>query len=168
MGCTHRELVMNSFHVFSAVCLSKLLHKQSDTYIFVVINFAALTQASDFRIERRRVVFLCWMQSSKLGSLRLQIASRLNAHSPTDWAIEDQARTWTQQPVSMVSKHSAHLTTLPIGFCTWLWRYTCFLLLILMIWHRQTLFESKSDQLSVSAKCRIRSWEVWETKSLAN
>ena len=49
-------------------------------YMFVV-NFDALAQASDFRIERRQVVFLCWMQDSKLGSLRHQFASRLNAHS---------------------------------------------------------------------------------------
>ena len=32
-------------------------------YMFVV-NFDALAQASDFRIERRQVVFLCWMQDS--------------------------------------------------------------------------------------------------------
>ena len=43
-------------------------------------------------IERRQVVFLCWMQDSKLGSLRHQFASRPNAHSQTDWAIEDQAK----------------------------------------------------------------------------
>ena len=151
MGCTHRELVIKSFHVFSFGCLSKLLHKQSDTYLFVVINFAALAQASGFRIERRQVVFLCWMQNSKLGSLRHQIASRLNAHSQTGWGKEDQAITWTQQPVPMVSEYSAHLTTLPIGFCTWLWRYTC-LLLILKLWHKQTVFELKGDQLSSFAK----------------
>ena len=45
-------------------------------------------------------------------------------------------------------EHSAHLTSLPIGFPTWLWRYTCLLLLILRLWHRQA----------------IRSWEVWDTK----
>ena len=59
--------------------------------MFVVVNFDALAQASDFRMERRQVVLLCWMQDSKLGSLRHQFASRLNAHSQTDWAIEDQA-----------------------------------------------------------------------------
>ena len=31
----------------------------------------------------------------------------------------------------MISKHSAHSTSLPVGFRTWLWRYTCLLLLIL-------------------------------------
>ena len=39
------------------------IHTYIHTYIFVV-NFDALAQASDFRIERRQVVFLCWMQDS--------------------------------------------------------------------------------------------------------
>ena len=38
-------------------------------YIFVVVNFDALAQASDFRIERRQVVFLCRMQDSNPGGL---------------------------------------------------------------------------------------------------
>ena len=33
-------------------------------YIFVVVNFDALAQTSDIRIERRQVVFLCWRQDS--------------------------------------------------------------------------------------------------------
>ena len=31
-------------------------------YISVVVNFDALAQASDIQMERRQVVFLCWMQ----------------------------------------------------------------------------------------------------------
>ena len=50
------------------------------------------------------------MQYSNLESLRHQIASRPNAQSKTDWAIEDQAKTWIQQPVPKMSEHSAHLT----------------------------------------------------------
>ena len=46
-----------------------LSHLALAIYIFVVINFDALAQASDFRIERRQVVFLCWMQDSNPGSL---------------------------------------------------------------------------------------------------
>ena len=57
-----------------------------------VVNCDALAQASYFRIERRQVVFLSWMQDSDLGSLRHQIARKLNAHSQTNWAIEDQAK----------------------------------------------------------------------------
>ena len=63
--------------------------------------------------------FLCRMQDSNLEVSRLLFASRLNAPSQTDWAIEDQAKkTWTQQPVLMMSEHSAHLTSLPCGFRT--------------------------------------------------
>ena len=61
-------------------------------YIFVVVNFDALAQASDFRIERRQLVFLCWEQDSNPGGLWNPIFSRLNACWQTDWAIEDQAK----------------------------------------------------------------------------
>ena len=181
-------------------------------YRFVVVNFDALTQASDIRIERRQVVFLCWRQDSnpsgsqtpnrqqtecpltnrlsyrgsskklnstahrqaifeskgdKLSSsaecrirthqgLRHQLACRLNARWQTDWAIENQAKTWIRQPAPMISEHSAHSTPLPFGISTWLWRYTCLLLLVSMLWHRQAIFESKGDKLSSSAECRIR------------
>ena len=130
------------------------------------VNVDALAQASDFQIERRQVVFLYWVQDSKLGSLRHQITSRLKAHSQTDWAIEDLEKK-TQQPVPMVNEHSAHLTSLPIAFRTWLWLYTS-LLLILMLWRRQAIFKLKGDKLSSSVGCRTRSWEVWDTKSPAD
>ena len=61
-------------------------------YIFVVVNFDALAQASDIRIERRQVVFLCWRQDLNPEGLRHLFASRLNACWQTDWAIEDQAK----------------------------------------------------------------------------
>ena len=35
-------------------------HLALPTYVFVVVNFDALAQANDIRIERRQVVFLCW------------------------------------------------------------------------------------------------------------
>ena len=60
-------------------------------YIFVVVNSDALAQASDIQIERRQVVFLCWMQDLNPGPQH-KIASRLNARWETDWAIEDQAK----------------------------------------------------------------------------
>ena len=87
--------------------------------------------------------------------LRHQIASRLNARWQTDWAIEDQAKTWTRQLVPMISEHSAHLAPLSVDFRTWLWRYTYLLLLISMLWHRQAIFKSKGDKLCSSAECRI-------------
>ena len=109
------------------------------------------------------------MQDSNPEGLWNPIFSRLNACWQTDWAIEDQAKkTWTRQPVPMISKHSAHLTPLPFGIRTWLWRYTYLLLLISMLWHRQAIFESKGDKLSSSAECRIRTRRVSETQSSAD
>ena len=78
---------------------------------------------------------------------------------PADKPIElsrIKLKTWTRQPVPMISQHSAHSTPLPFGIRTWLWRYTCLLLLISMLWRRQGLFKSKGDKLLSSAECRIR------------
>ena len=64
-------------------------------------------------------------------------------------------KTWTRQPVPMISEHSAHLTPQSVDFRTWLWRYTYLLLLISMLWHRQAIFKSKGDKLCSSAECRL-------------
>ena len=77
------------------------------------------------------------------------------ADKPTELSTI-KLKTRTRQPVPRISKHSAHSTLLPIGFRTWLWRYTCLLLLISMLWHRQAIFEWKGDKLSSSAEGRIR------------
>ena len=67
-------------------------HPALAIYIFVVVNFDALAQARDFRLERRQVVFLCGMQDSNPEGLWNPISSRLNACWQTNWAIEDQAK----------------------------------------------------------------------------
>ena len=46
--------------------------------------------------------------------------------------------------------------------------HTYLLLLISMLWHRQAIFESKGDELSSSAECRIRTQRVSETQSPAD
>ena len=77
-------------------------------YIFVVVNFDALAQASDIRIERRQVVFLCWRQDSNPEGLRHLFASRLNECLLTNrLSYRGSSKTWTRQPVPMISKHSA-------------------------------------------------------------
>ena len=43
---------------------SWLSHLALAMYMFVVVNFDALAQASEIRIGRRQIVFLCWMQDS--------------------------------------------------------------------------------------------------------
>ena len=115
-----------------------------------------MAQTSDIWIERRQIVFLCWMQDSNPRSqtpirqrTECLLTNRLNYRGSS-------LKTWTRQPVPMISKHSAHSTSLRVGFRTWLWRYTYLLLLISMLWHRQAIFESKGDKLSSSAECRIR------------
>ena len=99
--------------------------------MFVVCNFDALAQKSVIRIERRQVVFLCWMKYSKLrvsrrpGDInvccfrRLKIPigqqTEIQPYKPTKLS-RLKLETWTQQPIPMMSEHSAHLTLLPFGF----------------------------------------------------
>ena len=83
--------------------------------------------------------------------------------SPADWMLADKQtelsriklKTWTWQPVPMISEHSSHLVQLSVDFRTWLWRYTYLLLLISMLWHRQAIFKSKGDKLCSSAEYMI-------------
>ena len=89
------------------------------------------------------------------------LADWMTTHKPTELS-RNKLNTWPQQPVPMMSKHSAHLTSLPFGFHTWLWRHTCSLL-ISMLWHRQAILESRGDKLSSSAECRIRTPESPKT-----
>ena len=129
------------------------IHPYIHTYIFVV-NFDALAQASDIQIERRQVVFLCWKQDLNPGS---QTSNRQQTECSLTNRLSYRGssyKTWTRQPVPMISEHSAHLTPLSVDFRTWLWRYT-YLLLISMLWHRQAIFKSKGDKLCSSAESRI-------------
>ena len=61
MNSTARPYDQRAFSplVPSAIWLSQLA---LTIYMFVVVNFDALAQASDLQIEMRQVVFLCWMQ----------------------------------------------------------------------------------------------------------
>ena len=59
----------NDQQAFSPVDLtaSWLSHLALAIYMFVVVNFDALAQASDSKIERRQDVFLCWMPDLNPG-----------------------------------------------------------------------------------------------------
>ena len=127
--------------------VSWLSHLALAMNIFVVVNFDALAQASDIQIERRQVVFLCWMQDLKPGSQKTKWpANWMLADKPTELS-RIKLKTWTQQPVPMISDYSAHLTPLSVDVRTWLWQYTYLLLLISMLCHRQAIFQSKGDKL---------------------
>ena len=167
-----RGSIKNSLNSISRPCdkrafspldftVGRLLHQALAIYmyIFVGINFDALAQESGFRIEKRQIAFLWWMQVSKLGSFRHQLASRLTHPTPTHPP--------TLHKPTALSRIKQRLKLSPPNFIH-AHIHTCFLLLILMLWHRQTIFESKGDKLSSSAKCRVRSWEVWNMKSPAD
>ena len=83
-----------------------LSHLALAIYMFVVVNFVALAQTSGFRIGRKQIVFLCWMQDSNPGSLepylqqtechltnRLslpRIKQKLQLNSPSLWSASIQ------------------------------------------------------------------------------
>ena len=120
--------------------------------MFVSVNFDALAQASDIRIERRQVVFLCWRQDSNPSGSQTPNRPQTEYPLTNRLSYRGSSKTWTRQPVPMISEHSAHSTPQPFGIRTWLWRYTCLFLLISMLWYRQAIFESKGHKLSSSAE----------------
>ena len=108
-------------------------HYQMETYIFV--NFDALAQASDFRIEGRRVVFVWliqdwnpWSPTPNRQQTECLLTNRLSYRGSSQKNLKSTARPYAV----MISEHSTTLTPLPVGFRTWLWRYICLLLLISM------------------------------------
>ena len=114
-------------------------------YMFVVVNFDYLAQASDIRIERRQVVLLCWMQDSNPGS---QTPNRQQTECPLTNRLSyrgSSKKTWIRQPVPMISEHSAH-PHCQLAFATGSGDIRL-LLLISMLWHRRAIFESKGDKL---------------------
>ena len=60
--------------------LNWLSHLALAIYMFVVVNFDALAQASDIRIERRQVVFLCWRQDSVYIYIYIYIYTHIHIH----------------------------------------------------------------------------------------
>ena len=111
---------------------SWLSHLPLAIYIFLVVNFDALAQASDIQRKETSCVPL-------LNAGFEPVAP--DTKSPADWMLADKPtelsriklKTWTRQPVPMICEHSAHLTPLSVDFRTWLWPYTYLLLLISML-----------------------------------
>ena len=147
----------------------------SETIITTSVNHSVYLLLLISMLWHRQVIF-----ESKGDKLFSSAESRIRTQgvsetqSSADWMPADKPtelsriklKTWTRQPVPMISKHSAHLTPLPFGVHTWLWRYTYLLLLISMLWHRQVIFESKGDKLSSSAESRIRTYFVQKYRNL--
>ena len=108
--------------------------------IYIYAKFDAVAQASDYRIEKRQVVFLCWMQDSIPQGLWNRISSRLNARWQSDWAIEDQAKNlnstagpYDQRAFGPLDPTAVWPSHLALAICI-------FAVVISMLWHRQPNF----------------------------
>ena len=85
-----------------------------DIHICCLILIVLWHWEVSFWNEKNQVVFLCWMQDWNLAILRHQFSSRLNAHSQTDWAVEDQANDeWAFSPLNFVCVR--------VRMCVWVW-----------------------------------------------
>ena len=65
---THISFTVHKLCRYNNEQATKQTKAINNSYIFVVVNFDALAQASDIQIERQQVVFLCWMQDLNPGS----------------------------------------------------------------------------------------------------
>ena len=96
--------------------VSWLSHLALAIYIFVVVNFDALAQGK--RYSNRKETSCVSLQNAgfELGVPETK--------SPADWMLADKPtelsriklKTWTRQPVPMISEHSAHLTHCQLTF----------------------------------------------------
>ena len=138
------------------------LHLALAIYIFVVYTY--LLSLISMLWHRQAIFESKGDKLSSYAECKIRTQRVSETQSPADWMPADKLtelsriklKTWTRQPVPMISEHSAHLTPQPFGIRTWLWRYTCMLLFISLLWHRQAIFKWKGDKLSSSAECRIR------------
>ena len=93
-------------------------------YMFVVVNFDALAQASNIRIERRQVVFLCWRQDSNPSGSQTPNRQQTECptHSPalilTHWTLGDFKEILINFQCNSSHWWMCHLVTLPSGIVT--------------------------------------------------
>ena len=92
--------------------------------MFVVVNFDALAQAGDIRIERRQVVFLCWMRDSNPRSqtpIRQQtecpLTNRLSYRGSSLKNSNSTARPCDQQAFSPLDLTASWLSHLALAIC---------------------------------------------------
>ena len=100
--------------------------------------------------QRQAIFEFKGVKLSSSAECRIRTWKSQGTYSPSDWMHTHKLtelsriklKTWTQQPVPLMIEEAAHLTSLPSGFRTWLCRYSCLLLLISILLHRQPIFES--------------------------
>ena len=146
--------------------LDKNIYLDDMKNIFVVVNLVPWHGQAIFQSKRDRL--------SSSVECRIRTLEVWDTKSPADWMLTHKPRI-KQKLLRIKQKLKLdspsiwwtsiqHLSSLSVGFRTWLWRYTCLLLSILMLWHRRAIFESKGYKLPSSAEYRIRPLRVWDTK----
>ena len=146
--CTHHWLMVlrKSHHIWRNFKLLFLTWG----ILWMLISVMAVVQPAIYRLCLLLLISMLWhrqaifeSKADKLSSsaeCRIRTQRVSGTESPADWMPADKPtelsriklKTWTRQPVPMISEHSAHSTPLPFGIRTWLWRYTCLLLLMMI------------------------------------
>ena len=144
-------------------CLCKLcIHIHTCIYIYIYVHIHTHAQ----EIEQGHIHTYIYMyvyvliesciqhwKTTCLLLIRISLAcARASKLTTTNTYIHTYIHTY----MIVVVNFDAHSTSQPVDFLTWPLRYTCLLLLISMLWHRQAILESREDKLSSSAECRIR------------
>ena len=130
-------------------CYLLLAHKSSytqsvNTYICLLLLISMLWH--------RQAIF-----ESKGGKFEPKVS---DTNSQADWMPNHKPTELSRIKLKKFELDSPSLWSASIQptqpHCQLAFAYTCLLLLISMFWHRQAIFESKGDNLSSSAECRIR------------
>ena len=85
--------------------------------MFVVVNFDALAQASNFQIKRRQVVFLCWMQDWSLEPNHQQTECPLTnslSCQGSSWNSNSTASPYDQRAFSPLDPTAGRLSHLAL------------------------------------------------------
>ena len=125
--CSLPQLVTETVRPTKKERKNTYIHTYIHTYMFVVVNFDALAQASDIRIERRQVIFLCWMQDSNPRSqtpirqqtecpLTNRLSYRGSSKNLNSTAYDQQAFS----PIDLTANWLSHL-----ALATYIHTHTC-------------------------------------------
>ena len=93
-------------------------------YIYLLLDFdSALVQGIDFESKGDKLLSSaeCKSRTFEVWDTKL-LADWMPTHKPAE-LLRIKLKTWTQQPVPMMSEHSAHLTSLLELVHPWIWRY---------------------------------------------
>ena len=153
-----KMLELNSLYLWSASVQPTshhcgLSHLALVICMFVVVNFDAQAQASDFRIER-------WQIVKRAKDLWNQISSRPNACWQAEWAIEGQAK-YLHSIARPYDQRAFNPFDPTGGWLSHLALVICILMLISMLWHRQTISNLKETECPVTNRLRYW-WSSWK------